>query len=179
MSTAAVPPAAWAEPAVVRRLGRDCPAGLGLSALLTAYHLRTEAEKGTPVTGADALPARYRAETTDPRRAFAEDVVLVARCGDVSAGCLVLTAPVSGRSEIKRLWTEPEARGRGIASMLVETALTAAHEGDVSTVALSVWSWRAGAIRLYETLGFAVVDSWDERDDLVCLERAVLPAGTH
>jgi putative acetyltransferase len=173
MSTAAAPGAGWAAPEIVRRLGRDCPADLGLGALLSAYHLQTEAEKGVPVADADALPARYRAETTDPRTAFAEDVVLVARRGGVSAGCLVLTAPVSGRSEIKRLWTAPEARGRGIASTLIETALTQARAGGVSAVALSVWSWRTGAIGLYRKLGFMVVDSWDERDDLVCLERAV------
>ncbi|MEU7606176.1 hypothetical protein AB0B44_35625, partial [Streptomyces sp. NPDC041003] len=31
-------------------------------------------------------------------------------------GCLVVTAPADGRSEIKRLWTDPEFRGRRIAS---------------------------------------------------------------
>jgi ribosomal protein S18 acetylase RimI-like enzyme len=166
------------EPVVVRRLDQDSPGSLGLPALLAAYHLQTEAEKGAPVADVDALPARYRAEVVDPRSAFADDVVLVARCGDLSAGCVVVTAPVAGRSEIKRLWTAPELRGHGIASALIDTALTQAAEGGVSTVALSVWRWRAGAIGLYEKLGFAVVDSWDERDDLVCMERAVRSTST-
>jgi hypothetical protein len=90
---------------VVRTLGRDCPAELGLGALLTAYHLRTEEEKGAAVADVDALT----------------------------------------------------------------------HAAGVSTVAFAVWSWRTGALGLYEKLGFAVVDSWDERDDLVCMERAVRP----
>ena len=163
---------------IVRTLGRDCPADLGLGALLSAYHLRTEAEKGAAVLGVDALPARYRAEISDPRSAFADDVVLVARRGDRSVGCLIVTGPVAGRSEIKRLWTVPELRGHGIASALVDAALAHAAAVGVSTVALSVWRWRAGALGLYEKLGFAVVDSWDERDDLVCMERAVRPATT-
>jgi putative acetyltransferase len=38
---------------IVRTPGRDCPAELGLGALLTAYHLRTEEEKGAAVANAD------------------------------------------------------------------------------------------------------------------------------
>jgi ribosomal protein S18 acetylase RimI-like enzyme len=160
---------------IVRALGRDCPAELGLSALLAAYHLRTEEEKGVAVADVDALPARYRAEISDPRSTFADDVVLVARREGRSAGCVVVTAPVAGRAEIKRLWTVPELRGHGVASALVGAALTHAAAVGVGTVALSVWSWRTGALGLYEKLGFAVVDSWDERGDLVCMERAVRP----
>lgn len=165
---------------VVRQLepdGNGSPGSLGLSALLTAYHLRTEAEKGVPVSRVDALPARYRAEIADPRSAFEDDVVLVAHCGEPEqpAGCVVVTGPVAGRSEIKRLWTAPELRGQGIASALIGTALTQAAERGTDTIALSVWSWRTGAVGLYERLGFAVVDSWDERGDLVCMERAVRP----
>jgi putative acetyltransferase len=153
--------------------GPDVPGWLGLTALLTAYHLQTEAEKGVPVSDVSALPARYRAEVLDPASVFAEDIVLVARHGGLPAGCVVVTAPVAGRSEIKRLWTAPELRGQGIASALIDAALTRAADGGADTIALSVWRWRVGAIDLYERLGFAVVDPWDARDDLVCMERAV------
>jgi putative acetyltransferase len=145
----------------------------GLAGLLAAYHLRTEAEKGEAVAGVDGLPDRYRMEIVDPHTAFADDVVLVALSGDTAVGCLVVTAPVGGRSEIKRLWTDPAFRNRGIASSLIGAALAHSAEAGVSTVRLSVWKWRTGAIALYERLGFAVTDSWDERDQLVCMERAV------
>lgn len=164
---------AQAAPVVVRMLDRESPAELGLPALLAAYHLQTEAEKGAGVGEVSALPARYRREIAEPRTAFARDVVLVARSGGVPAGSLVLTAPVAGRSEVKRLWTVPELRGRGVASRLLTVALDHASARDINTVALSVWKWRTGAIGLYERLGFAVVDSWDDRADLVCMERAV------
>ncbi|MEV5159223.1 GNAT family N-acetyltransferase [Streptomyces sp. NPDC053728] len=160
------------EIAIVRWPGRTPPAEDGLGALLTAYHLRTEAEKGEPVAGVDGLPDRYRAEILAPRTAFAGDVVLVALQGDAAVGCLVVTSPAPGQAEIKRLWTAPELRGRGVASALLGAAFAHAAENGVDTIRLSVWEWRTGAIALYERLGFAVTESWDGRDQLVCMQRA-------
>ena len=145
----------------------------GLAALLAAYHLRTEAEKGNAVAAVAGLPERYRAEALDPRAAFAGDDVLLALAGSAAVGCLVVTAPVGGRSEIKRLWTEPEFRGRGIASALLDAAFAQAAKRGAGVVRLSVWQWRTDAIALYERLGFGAAESWDERDRLVCLERAL------
>lgn len=160
------------EVAIVRWPGQG-PSVDRLAELLAAYHLRTEAEKGETVVDVDGLPDRYRAEISDPRAAFADDVVLMALCGDTAVGCLVVTAPVDVRSEVKRLWTDPAFRGQGIASGLVGAALAHAAESGVDTVRLSVWGWRTGAIALYERLGFSVAPSWEERDQLVCMERAV------
>jgi len=140
--------------------------------LLAAYHLSTEAEKGAAVIDVAGLPDRYRAEVLDPRATFADDVVLMALSGETAVGCVVVTAPVVGRSEIKRLWTAPAFRGRGVAAGLVGAALAHAAESGVSTVGLSVWQWRTAAIALYERLGFTVVESWEQRDELVCMERA-------
>ena len=168
------------EPVVVRLL-RDDPAGRpGLAALLADYHLRTEQEKGVPVDAVADLPERYRREVTDPAAAFTGDDVLLACSGGVAVGCVVLTAPDGeGRAELKRLWTTPSARGRGVASRLLDAALERATGTGATSVRLSVWSWRTGALALYERFGFARAASWDERPDLVCMERVVpvSPAG--
>ncbi|MFD8731186.1 GNAT family N-acetyltransferase [Streptomyces sp. NPDC059611] len=161
------------EVAIVRWPGQTPSAEEGLAGLLAAYHLRTEAEKGEAVADADGLPDRYRAEISDPRTAFVDDVVLLALSGDTAVGCVVVTAPAGGRSEIKRLWTDPAFRGQGIASGLLGAALAHAAESGVSGVRLSVWKWRTGAIALYERLGFTTTEPWDERDQLVCMQRAV------
>ncbi|MEV0735506.1 GNAT family N-acetyltransferase [Streptomyces sp. NPDC050549] len=161
------------EVSIARRPGRTLSVEDGLEALLLAYHLRTEAQKGEPVADADGLPDRYRLEIADPRIAFGDDVVLVALSGSTAVGCLVVTAPADGWSEVKRLWTDPAFRGRGIASGLLGAALAQAAENGASTVRLSVWNWRTGAIALYERFGFTVAESWDDRDQLMCMERAV------
>ncbi|MDC2960529.1 GNAT family N-acetyltransferase [Streptomyces gilvifuscus] len=158
---------------VVRWPGRAPLSEDGPARLLTAYHLQTQAEKGEVVAGVDELPERYRAEVLDPRAAFVDDVVLLALSGDAAVGCLVLTAPVDGRAELKRLWTDPDHRGLGVASGLVGAALAHAERGGAGVVRLSVWKWRAGAIALYERLGFTVSASWDERVQLVCMERVM------
>ncbi|MEU8654240.1 GNAT family N-acetyltransferase [Streptomyces sp. NPDC048737] len=157
------------EVVVVRWPGRTPSIGDGLATLLAAYHLRTQAEKGEPVADVDGLPDRYRAEVRDPQSAFGQDVVLVALVGGTAVGCLVVTDAADGGAEIKRLWTAPEFRGRGIASALLGAALAHAAENGVDTVRLSVWEWRTGAIALYERFGFIVTDPWDERDQLVCM----------
>ncbi|NYV76024.1 N-acetyltransferase [Streptomyces sp. UH6] len=159
--------------AIVRWPGQTPSVGDGLAALLAAYHLRTEAEKGEPVADVDHLPDRYRAEVTDPRTALAGDVVLVALQEDAAVGCLVVTSADNGQSEIKRLWTDPESRGQGIASALLGAALRHAAESGVRTVRLSVWEWRTGAIALYERLGFTVTQSRDGRKQLVCMQRTL------
>ncbi|THA46067.1 N-acetyltransferase [Streptomyces sp. A1136] len=161
------------EVAIIRWPGQAPSARDGLAELLAAYHVQTQAEKGEAVADVDGLPDRYRVEIADPQAVFVDDVVLLASSGGTAVGCLVVTAPVDGRSEVKRLWTDPAFRGRGIACSLVSAALVHAAESGVSAVGLSVWKWRAGAIALYERLGFTVTESWDERDQLVCMERAV------
>ncbi len=152
--------------ALVRWHPPRAPVPPGLGDLLAAYHLATEAEKGSPVTGVTALPDRYRAEVLDPAAAFAGQVVLLAMRPRAPVGCVAVTRPAAGVAEIKRLWVAPPARGRGVAADLVRAALA---EAGGSPVRLSVWRWRTGAIALYERLGFAVVESWDGRADLVCM----------
>ncbi len=139
----------------------------GLPALLTGYHLATEAEKGAPVAAPADLPQRYRAEILDPDAAFADAVVLLAVRSATPAGCVVVTRTAAG-AELKRLWVDPAHRGTGVAAALVTAALT--HVGD-GPVRLSVWHWRSGALALYRRLGFAECPPWDPRPGLVCLRR--------
>ncbi|MDV9193624.1 GNAT family N-acetyltransferase, partial [Streptomyces sp. SR27] len=142
--------------------------------LLAAYHLVNQAEKGTAVATVAALPAVYRAEAEDPAAAFAADTVLLATPpgGDEPVGCVVLKATREGRApEIKRLWVMPEARRKGLAKALMAEALRRAAASGAPAVRLTVWSWRDEPLALYRGLGFATVDPWDDRPDLLCLEK--------
>jgi putative acetyltransferase len=150
-------------PTVIRWTGEP-----GLDALLAAYHLATEAEKGTPVADVAGLPPRYRAEVRSPATAFADAAVFTAVLDRTTppVGCVVVTPDF----ELKRLWVAESTRGRGVAAALMTAALD--HAG-AANVRLSVWRWRTDALALYTRLGFAEVESWDDRRDLVCLRRCV------
>ncbi|MFI9293257.1 GNAT family N-acetyltransferase [Streptomyces gardneri] len=145
-----------------------------LADLLGAYHLVNQAEKGTTVETVAELPAVYRVEAEDPAAAFAADTVLLATPAgaDAPAGCVVLKAPREGRPpEIKRLWVAPEARRKGLAKALMAETLRRAAASGAPAVRLTVWSWRDEPLALYRSLGFATVAPWDDRPDLLCLEK--------
>ncbi|MER7951443.1 GNAT family N-acetyltransferase [Streptomyces sp. NPDC096079] len=144
-----------------------------LPALLGAYHLVNQAGKGEAVATVAELPAVYRVEAEDPAAAFADDTVLLATPpgGDEPAGCVVLKAARGGAPEIKRLWVAPEARRKGLAKALMTEALRRAADSGAAAVRLTVWDGREEPLALYRSLGFESVASWDDRPDLLCLER--------
>lgn len=145
-----------------------------VSRLVRTYLLQTESEKrehGIEASASPrALPARYRREVDNPALAYGDCAVMIAEVGDRPVGVAVVRMG-EGESEIKRLWTDPSVRGRGVGRALLDAALdTAAHR-----VRLSVWHWRAAAIGLYRSRGFVAVASWDDRDGVICMAR---PADT-
>jgi ribosomal protein S18 acetylase RimI-like enzyme len=141
-----------------------------------AYLQQTEFEKRQQegvVPDPDApLPERYLREVDDPSVAYAGHRVLIAQLQDRVVGVVVLSER-EGIAEIKRLWAVPAARGRGVGSALLDSAVHAAAESGATEVRLSVWDWRQGALRLYESRGFERVPSWDDRERLVCMVRPV------
>jgi putative acetyltransferase len=69
------------------------------------------------------------------------------------------------------LWVEPDWRGRGLGRLGIQDAIRRSDEAGRTTLRLSVWEWRTGAIDLYRRAGFLDCPSWDPRPGLVCLER--------
>lgn len=145
--------------------------------LVEAYLRRTEEEKSLHGVGqetvdpAAALPEPYAGEVRDPAAAYAGARVLLAEDAEARLGVVVwrpAEEPDGGMAlEVKRLWADPAARGRGIGSALLDGVL-AREDGPVR---LSVWSWRDRALGLYRSRGFIEVPSWDPRPDLICLRR--------
>ena len=138
--------------------------------MLSAYHLATEQEKGRPVDDVGRLPAPYRSEIAGA--GSATGTLLLLDAGGAAAGIYVL-APTSDREtgELKRLWVEPDWRGRGLGELALQDAIRRSSAAGMRTLRLSVWEWRSGAIGLYRRAGFVDCPSWDPRPGLVCLER--------
>lgn len=142
-----------------------------VGSLVRAYLLQTETEKVEHDTAESSssmgmLPSGYEREVADPRSAYAECTTLIAEVDERAAGVAVVRI-TGGDAEIKRLWADPDVRGRGVGSALLDAALSLTD----GSVRLSVWEWRTAAIRLYESRGFGRVASWDDRRGLVCMVR--------
>lgn len=152
------------------------PDAIEVGSAVRAYLLQTELEKaqqqGAELDPAAPLPERYRREVEDPAAAYAGHRVLIAQLRERVVGVVVLSERDT-IAEIKRLWAVPAARGRGVGSALLDGAVRSAVERGATEVRLSVWDWRQGALRLYESRGFERVPSWDERERLVCMVRPV------
>lgn len=153
------------------------PDAIEVGAAVRAYLQQTELEKSLQEHGSapdpvPPLPERYLREVEDPAAAYAAHRVRVALLGARVVGVVVLSVR-DEVAEVKRLWAEPAARGRGVGSALLDAALDDAAVLGAVQVRLSVWDWRDGPVRLYESRGFERVPSWDDRERLVCMVRAV------
>lgn len=146
-----------------------------VSLLVEAYLRQTELEKAAQLGEAavDAvLPARYQAEIDEPASAYESAVVHVAEAGGELVGIVVVQKSSTATREVKRLWVDPRARGQRVGSALIDAAISLRD----LPVRLTVWDWRDDAIQLYRARGFAVVESWETRPRLVCMQLDPGPA---
>ena len=98
------------------------------------------------------LAARTRSDLSVVPRAM-----LLAAC----AGPLITFVDRLALDEwyIQMVAVSPDARGRGIGSILLDEAQRRAHETGCVRLALDVDVQNTGAIRLYERLGYAITAS--------------------
>ena len=85
------------------------------------------------------------------------NTMLLARSGEAVVGTLTLVmfpAPAGLRARIEDVIVDHEARGQGIAGVLIREAIRLAREAGARTVDLTSRPDRAAANRLYERQGF-------------------------
>ena len=74
-------------------------------------------------------------------------------CGGVAVGCGGV-AVFKDYAEVKRLYTRPAARGRGVAKALLYRIEDEARRANKSVLRLETGILQREAIGLYETMGF-------------------------
>jgi DNA-binding MarR family transcriptional regulator/GNAT superfamily N-acetyltransferase len=87
---------------------------------------------------------------------------LVARIDGAVAGCGALKRLNATTAEIKRMWTAPEMRGRGVARKVLETLEAIARESGVHTLRLETNRSLTEAQALYRQQGYQEVSAFND-----------------
>ena len=117
----------------------------------------------------------------DKREAFipfnlSQDItyVLVVYDGDYAVGCAGLKVYSDEAVEIKRVWVEPEYRGRHIASRMMDLLELKSSELGFRKSILQTRPIMQDAVRLYESRGYTIIDNYppyDKLDGAICMAK--------
>lgn len=111
-------------------------------------------------------------EVADGQGAF-----FVAWLDGIAAGCGAVRRLDESTAELKRMYVEPQARGRGIGRALVESLEREARALGVTRVVLETGKRLAPAIQMYEGLGYARIPLFGEYlsspDTSVCFGKSL------
>ncbi|MFE8944361.1 GNAT family N-acetyltransferase [Streptomyces sp. NPDC007856] len=110
------------------------------------------------------------------------NTLLVARTADGIVGTLTLVLlplPSGLRGRVEDVVVDSAARGQGVASLLIQQALSIAEKAGARTVDLTSRPDRGAANRLYERLGFRVRHSTVYRQEGTGLSRTAPTSDTN
>jgi GNAT superfamily N-acetyltransferase len=110
--------------------------------------------------------------TLDPIR-----YVVVAYANDQAVGCGALKEFAPGVVEVKRMYTLPEMRGKGIATLILLDLESWAAELGYDKCVLETGKRLPDAIRLYERNGYAHIPKYGpyvNMENSVCFEKKLL-----
>ena len=103
-------------------------------------------------------------------------VFVVASIAGAPVGCGALRPHDAAVGEVKRMFTVPAWRGRGIAAAVLADLERHARRFGYATVRLETGDRQVEAIRLYERCGYRHIPPYGvyvEWDDSVCFEKAL------
>ena len=103
---------------------------------------------------------------------------LVVREDGRAVGCGAIRLLDATTAEVKRMYVEPEHRGKGAGRFVLESLEAAAHRMGVRRLVLETGDQQDAAIALYRRAGFSRVDCWGEyatSPTSVCFEKQLPP----
>jgi putative acetyltransferase len=102
---------------------------------------------------------------------------LVARDGGRAVGCGAIRLLDQMSAEVKRMYVEPEVRGKGVGRAVMTALESAARRLGVQRLVLETGVHQDAAIALYERAGFTRIDCWGEytsSPSSICYEKNLL-----
>lgn len=100
--------------------------------------------------------------------------VIVAYKGDQPVGCGAIKEYSPGTMEVKRMYTTPENRGKGVASKVLRELERWAFELSYEKCILETGKKQPEAIALYKKKGYQVIPNYGQYadvEDSVCFEK--------
>jgi GNAT superfamily N-acetyltransferase len=122
--------------------------------------LTTELEERYRKAGGGREHARPRRRPTSDQFEPPDGVFLLAHADGGSVGCGGLRRWGPGIGEIKRMYVDPAARGRGVGRAILEGLESAGKGRGYHSIRLETGTPQPEAIRLYEAAGYVRIDPY-------------------
>lgn len=121
----------------------------------------------------ESFPTPWRREHFEHEMSAPHSFPFVAECNGIIVGYVCLMA-LFEEAQILDIAVAPEQRGRGMARLLMDHAISVARENDAEVLALEVRASNIAAISLYEMCGFVRTGLrqkyYEGREDAVLME---------
>jgi len=102
--------------------------------------------------------------------------VVVAYDDETAVGCGAFRPYEANAVEVKRMFVQPEERGKGIAGMVLAELEKWAAELDITTCVLETGKKQPEAIRLYQKSGYTIIPSYGQYvnvENSVCMKKSI------
>lgn len=86
--------------------------------------------------------------------------MILVRNDDVFVGCVGLKALPEGRAEVKRMFVQPEFRGRGLGRLLLEAFISKARDLGYRAIRLDTVPAAERSLILYRKYGFEEIEPY-------------------
>jgi len=131
------------------------PASLSAARSLVRAHITAAHSGAHALTAVDRIVAALPEPYVAPRGAL-----WVAWDHGEALGCVALQELATDTAELKRMYVQPESRGRGVARRLIEHAIATASERGYARLCLGTLTSMRAAQRLYVSLGFRRIEPY-------------------
>jgi GNAT superfamily N-acetyltransferase len=115
-------------------------------------------EYGIEILGESRTPAQRQSAWEHLEKQLDRDDVRLATVSDAPVSMSAFNASLPDIVQLGGIYTPPELRGRGYARVSVAASLLCARERGADRAVL--FTGGAGAVRVYEGLGFRRIDDW-------------------
>jgi putative acetyltransferase len=108
--------------------------------------------------------------------------VIVCYLDDKPIGCGAFKELETKKAEIKRMFVQPEYRGRGIGLAILKELELWASELNYSYCILETGKRQPEAIRLYQKAGYKIIRNYGQYENVensVCMTKAILENSAH